>query len=68
MGHIAGLDQRRLVGMDASPICRVYEGVAISCLAGLHEPRRCPSPFSKGIVQRGIHILLAGSLRAIPGA
>ena len=39
MGHVAGLNQRRLVGMDASPLGRIYEGVTFSCLARLHEPR-----------------------------
>ena len=68
MGHIAGFDQRRLAGMDASPVRRVYEGVPFSCFAGMHEPRRCSSPFGKGVIQRSIHLVLAGSLRAVPGA
>jgi len=68
MGHISDFNQRRLARMDASPFSRVYEGIAFSCLARMYEPGRCPSPSGEGSIQRSIHLVLARSLRTVPGA
>ena len=50
MGYIAGIDKGGLARVDASPFCRVYERVAVSRFARMHELGGRPSTFGEGVV------------------
>jgi hypothetical protein len=67
MGYITSLYQGRLAGMDASPFCRVYEGISIACSTCLYEPGGRSFASGEGVVQRGIYFMLAGAVRTISG-
>jgi len=60
MGCIISHDEGRLDRMDATLVCRVYEGVPVSRAPRLYEFGRHSPATGQRTFQRRVHVLLDG--------